>query len=515
MPVPTPGTNFALLSDISLTAPNPAVEPISPPPPSRPVVPQPGTTNTMAIIPTPSASSPASSAPKEDRTGQLRLLREKLVNVSNELGQQSFLEKQWKEVLEQAEIGEKRSVSVARCYPDMNRTPDVLPFDQTRVELKDLKDDYINASKIVPFSKDGPATVVTQAPQPRYLGHFWTLVWQEGVEVLVCLVPDHDLGAGVYLPEEKEKKEVGKFIVSTFSCKRHPTYVERVVNVTNKEGGSTRALVHLQMMGWMGPDMPLSPASLVDTALAVLEQKSRATTLVHCLEGSSKSGTFLPLLWLVADMENGQISSQTWPPLVQIMAHVVRQRKGIVRGKQYIGLLYQALLHYCNVTLDKMGVSLSVTSERTRANLLTETNDQIPVQSVLKLGPDPGLQNQPSPSPSLSSISMPEMEVIDPPKNSSQENSHPNKQKKLTSLHLESQPVEPNSVAGSVPDTQGAPSPNIPSDLSKLADITLSESPKKQKITREDFLKPSTGLATKEQNSKDPLDMLDPLWSLK
>ena len=123
------------------------------------------------------------------------------------------------------------------------------------------------------------------------------------------------------------------------------------MNVTNKEGGSTRALVHLQMMGWKGPDMPLSPASLVDTALAVLEQKSRATTLVHCLEGSSKSGTFLPLLWLVADMENGQISSQNWPPLVQIMAHVVRQRKGIVRGKQYIGLLYQALLHYCKPKL--------------------------------------------------------------------------------------------------------------------------------------------------------------------
>ena len=122
-------------------------------------------------------------------------------------------------------------------------------------------------------------------------------------------------------------------------------------------------------------------------------------------------------------MENGQISSQNWPPLVQVMAHVVRQRKGIVRGKQYIGLLYQALLHYCNVTLDKMGVSLSETSDSTRANLLTETNDQIPVQSVLKLGPGPGLQHQPSPSPSLSSISVPEMEVIDPPKNSSQEDS--------------------------------------------------------------------------------------------
>merc|ERR1712223_1989188 len=224
----------------------------------------------------------------------------------------------------------------------------------------------------------------------------------------------------------------------------------------------------------------------------------------------------VPPTW---DPEDITLSCQKFLPRIydscRGISLVVRQRKGIVRGKQYIGLLYQALLHYCNVTLDKMGVSLSETSDSTRANLLTETNDQIPVQSVLKLGSGPGLQHQPSPSPSLSSISVPEMEVIDPPRKSSREDSLPNKQKKLTSLQLESQPVEPNSVAGSVPDTQGALSPNIPSDLSKLADITLSESPKKQKITREDFLKPSTGLATKEQNSKDPLDMLDPLWSLK
>ena len=55
--------------------------------------------------------------------------REKLAEVVNGLGQPGGLERQWKEVLDTAEIGEKRSVSVARCYPDMNRTPDVLPYD--------------------------------------------------------------------------------------------------------------------------------------------------------------------------------------------------------------------------------------------------------------------------------------------------------------------------------------------------------------------------------------------------
>ena len=452
---------------------------------------------------------------REEHLARLAQHRDKLAAVVNGLGEHGWLEKQWKEVLDKAEVGEKRSVSVARCYPDMNRTPDVLPYDQTRVELKGWKDDYINASRIASFpnSSSVSGAVVTQAPQARYLGQFWGLVWQEGVEVLVCLVPDHDLGGvGVYLPQEKEKKEIGNFTISTFSCKRHPTYVERVVNVMNKDGGSTRALVHLQMIGWQGPDLPVSPAPLVDTALAVLEQKSRTTILVHCLEGSSKSGTFLSLLWLVAEMEGKALplpsSASIWPPVVQAMAHVVHQRKGIVRDRQYIGLVYQALLHYCNHTLGKAGMSTTPISNSATIVLPTVTSEQSPVQSAS------GHQHHPSSSPAPSSVSVPEMELVEPPKQLDQKDQVQSHHDELASLHLDTHGAESCPVTGSVFDSQGT-SPKIPTDLSKLADISLTESPKKQKITKEDFLRPSTGLVTKEQNPKDPLDMLDPLWSLK
>jgi protein tyrosine phosphatase len=450
---------------------------------------------------------------REEHLARLAQHRDKLADVVNGLGQQGWLEKQWKEVVDKAEVGEKRSVSVARCYPDMNRTPDVLPYDQTRVELKGWKDDYINASRIASFpnrSSSVSGAVVTQAPQARYLSQFWGLVWQEGVEVLVCLVPDHDLGGvGVYLPQEKEKKEVGKFTISTFSCKRHPTYVERVVNVMNKDGGSTRALVHLQMIGWQGPDLPASPAPLVDTALAVLEQKSRTTILVHCLEGSSKSGTFLSLLWLVAEMEGKTppllSSASIWPPVVQAMAHVVHQRKGIVRDRQYIGLVYQALLHYCNHTLGKAGMPTTPLSNSAAIVLPTMASEQFPVTGQL-----PGPQRHPSPSPAPSSASVPEMELVEPPKHLVQKDQVQSHQDELASLHVDTHGAVSVPASGS----QGA-SPKIPTDLSKLADISLTESPKKQRITKEDFLRPSTGLVTKEQNPKDPLDMLDPLWSLK
>jgi hypothetical protein len=102
------------------------------------------------------------------------------------------------------------------------------------------------------------------------------------------------------------------------------------------------------------------------------------------------------------------------------------------------------------------------------------------------------------------------MELVEPPKHLVQKDQVQSHQDELASLHVDTH----GAVSMPVSDSRGA-SPKIPTDLSKLADISLTESPKKQRITKEDFLRPSTGLVTKEQNPKDPLDMLDPLWSLK
>ena len=56
------------------------------------------------------------------------------------------------------------TLSVARCYPMKNRVPDVLPFDNSRVELPTTKDDYINASYIRHLSPHSPNFIATQWP---------------------------------------------------------------------------------------------------------------------------------------------------------------------------------------------------------------------------------------------------------------------------------------------------------------------------------------------------------------
>ena len=78
-----------------------------------------------------------------------------------------------------------------------NRISDVLPYDHNRIELPTTKDDYINASMITSLSPSGntstPSFIATQAPLSCSLQDFWTMIWQQGVEIVVCLLSDAEI----------------------------------------------------------------------------------------------------------------------------------------------------------------------------------------------------------------------------------------------------------------------------------------------------------------------------------
>ena len=434
--------------------------------------------------------------------------------VARTLGGPSPLEARWREVLELVEAaGTKRSVSVARCYPALNRVPDVLPFDQTRVELKSGKDDYINASRLDSPEGLGPGAVVTQAPLARSMADFWALVWQEAVEVMVCLVPDHDLGDSVYLPAEKERLEAGPFSLVTYSSKHQAGYTERLVNITHSQTKTTRAVIHLQMQGWPGPDLPHSPACLLDTAAAVLSLKSRSRLLVHCVEGSSKSGTFLAVLWLLASMESmsgpSVPPSPSWPPVTPILAHIMLQRKGVVRDKQFLKLVYDALLYYCQDVLMKQGILN--TGPKSQAGKSHSRHPSLDfVVPALALSAVVDKTAPPVPGPAAVTEQVPpavDAGAAGPPG--------------AGPLEAGSPGAAPP-VAGAVVEVPASPTPpsgpavkNIPDDLTKLADLSVMGSPKQRKITKEDFLTQENRIVNKEENPSDPLAQLDPLWSLK
>lgn len=96
------------------------------------------------------------------------------------------LANKWKELQDLLVKDEaKRSVSVAKLFPDKNRMNDCLPYDHARVQLQTSTDNYINAVLVkdcgsVPF-------ILTQTPMLNTVNDYWEMVWSQKSNTLVCL----------------------------------------------------------------------------------------------------------------------------------------------------------------------------------------------------------------------------------------------------------------------------------------------------------------------------------------
>ena len=484
-------SNVALLSDMSLSAP-----------PEVPTVPMPGTqvkppstvrasdrdesqqrAGADLIIPPPQTSVPTVKTaepvdiPVEILTNKIATLESFLAALNNK-----SVEDLWKDIC----LTGGGSVSVARCYPFSNRAPDVLPYDLNRVVLQDCRDDYINASKVNTKDPGHNLYIVSQAPLAKQLSEFWSMVWQEGTETVVCLATEVELAELIYFPKEKggTLKE-GSFSVSCQSSRDCQSHTERVLNLTNSSTGQTRALIHLQIHGWHLTE------AIVDTAEAMArlrcqQRYSSKPVLVHCLDGGSRSGTFLTInSWLQEkSFDEGQ---DGLPEIKSKIQNLLTQRKGIIRDKMVLKHIYEILLFAMKRIISKDNkVGTVPMAEHVTPRKISEPDFVGLTVASLK----EELQKDTTP------------EIL---------------QEKTEILDIVVKPVDTGKSSNlSQIDLSQSPNSNIPSDLTQLADLadlSLTET-KTKKITKEDFFSPSKKVGA-TNNESDPLSQLDPLWSMK
>ena len=148
------------------------------------------------------------------------------------------LDTKWKEVQDlQERESARRSISVARCYPMKNRLPDVLPYDHNRIELPTTKDDYINASLITSLSANAPSFIATQTPLPCSQQDFWAMIWEQQVEIAVCLLSDAEMpktGAAYWPVEKGRDLTSGPWTISLQSSNVRPYCHERILSLTKQ-----------------------------------------------------------------------------------------------------------------------------------------------------------------------------------------------------------------------------------------------------------------------------------------
>ena len=191
-----------------------------------------------------------------------------------------------------------------------NRYKNILPFDHTRVILRNVEDkpgaDYINANFINYESEENmmggkpfKQYIATQGCVGSTRADFWHMVWQEGNRLIVMTTKEMERGktkCARYWPDLDLTEEYGNFVVTNKSEESSKDYTLRQFLVKRKPDVETegeqgeeemeeRQIFHFHFLGWPDHGTPEDPGSVLNFLHDVnLKQesfgKTRRTSLV-------------------------------------------------------------------------------------------------------------------------------------------------------------------------------------------------------------------------------------------
>ncbi|XP_075213083.1 protein tyrosine phosphatase non-receptor type corkscrew isoform X2 [Lycorma delicatula] len=271
-----------------------------------------------------------------------------------------------------------------------NRYKNILPFDHTRVKLKDVDlnvpgSEYINANYIKAeddVHTDGQSTrkyIATQGCLPSTTGDFWLMVVQENTRVIVMTTKEMERGktkCARYWPEEGETKEYDKVTVKHVTQSSTADYTLREFLVTYKN--EERTVYHYHFQAWPDHGVPSDPGCVLNFLHDVNARQeslsSAGPVIVHCSAGIGRTGTFI-----VIDMILDQIKRQGLHCEIDIQRTIqmVRsQRSGMVQTEAQYKFVYLAVQHFIQTVSQRMLAeqkSLQIGREYTNIRYSSET----------------------------------------------------------------------------------------------------------------------------------------------
>ncbi|XP_077260377.1 tyrosine-protein phosphatase non-receptor type 11 isoform X6 [Temnothorax americanus] len=300
-----------------------------------------------------------------------------------------------------------------------NRYKNILPFDHTRVRLKNVDSDtpgadYINANYI--RNKEGDETntsvdsggddpsfgkcyIATQGCLLNTIQDFWHMVYQENTRVIVMTTKEIERGKNKcarYWPEEGETSEFGEWKVRAVARTSTADYTLRefLLQGTKSEFSESRRIYHYHFQAWPDHGVPSDPGCVLnflhdvnarqESIAASLAPKEKdqekdepciGPILVHCSAGIGRTGTFI-----VIDMILDQIKRHGLDCEIDIQRTVQRvraRRSGMVQTEAQYKFVYLAVLHYIETVSQRMQAeqkSLQLGREYTNIRYKSETN---------------------------------------------------------------------------------------------------------------------------------------------
>ncbi|XP_077458409.1 receptor-type tyrosine-protein phosphatase T isoform X5 [Stigmatopora argus] len=194
------------------------------------------------------------------------------------------------------------SVGLLPRNHDKNRSMDVLSADRCLpflISVDGESSNYINAA-LMDSHKQPAAFIVTQHPLPNTMGDFWRLVFDYNCSSIVML---NEMDAAQlcmqYWPE-KSSCCYGPVQVEFISADIDDDIINRIFRICNmaRPQDGYRLVQHFQFIGWPAyRDTPLSKRSVLQLVRRLAKWQEQydggdGRTVVHCLTGGGRSGTF-------------------------------------------------------------------------------------------------------------------------------------------------------------------------------------------------------------------------------
>ncbi|XP_061824172.1 tyrosine-protein phosphatase non-receptor type 21 isoform X1 [Nerophis lumbriciformis] len=244
---------------------------------------------------------------------------------------------------------------------DKNRFQDVLPYDDTRVELVPTKENntgYINASHIK-LNVGGHEWnyIATQGPLVNTCQDFWQMVWEQGVAIIAMVTAEEESGREKsfrYWPRLGSRHNpvtYGRFKITTRFRTESGCYATTGLKIRHQLTNQERTVWHLQYTDWPDHGCPENLKGFL-TYLDEIQSVRRHTNstsdvktnlpvLVHCTAGVGRSGVVILCEIMIACQEHNK-ALEVRSALLKLR----NQRMMMVQTLSQYNFIYKVLIQY-------------------------------------------------------------------------------------------------------------------------------------------------------------------------
>jgi len=253
-----------------------------------------------------------------------------------------------------------------------NRYKNILPFDHTRVALRDTDknvagSDYINANYInqedemVPGGKTGnfKRYIATQGCLSSTRADQWHMVWQERTLVMVMTTKEIERSktkCARYWPDLEKSEEYGAFTVKNMNEETSKDYTLREFLVTKADEKEERRIFHFHFLGWPDHGTPEDPGCVLNFLHDVnLKQESldkAGPIMVHCSAGIGRTGTFIVIDMIIDQIQKLGLDCEI--DIQRTIQMVRSQRSGMVQTEAQYKFVYLAVQHHIDTLSQRL-----------------------------------------------------------------------------------------------------------------------------------------------------------------